>query len=83
MYEPMRAMWEEAKDTDKWFYSPYHRLWFSPDELLAEWGTNHFRWGPKNWRLRNPNELLIKLLEDHMKTTQSIVDFKNRLANAT
>lgn len=55
---PLQELYEEAKAKNLWFRSNYQGIWFSPDELKAENQCGNFRWGPVNWELRDPRDLL-------------------------
>ncbi len=56
----MAPLFEEAERTGKWFWCNYQSLWFSPRQLRAENAKGSFRWGPVNWKLRNPQERLAE-----------------------
>ena len=42
----MQALYESAVKNGLWFYTAYHDLWFSPDELHQYWGEGRYCWGP-------------------------------------
>lgn len=46
----------QALENGLWFFSPYQALWFTPHELAEQQRGGRFRWGPQNWRLRDPQE---------------------------
>jgi hypothetical protein len=46
----------EAERTGMWLWSQYQDLWFSPAELRKAQLEGKFRWGPENWKLRDPRE---------------------------
>lgn len=56
----MAPLFKQARTEGKWFFSSYQQLWFSPDELEATQRAGRFRWGPDNWRLRDPTEYLAE-----------------------
>jgi hypothetical protein len=62
----LEPMFKEAKEKGLWFYCNYQDLWFSPSELRKAQSEGRFIWGEKNWRLRNPEEL-IKLHKSAVK----------------
>jgi len=54
------ALSAKARSRGQWLWCHYQDLWFSPDAIEAEWRNGKFRWGPVNWRLRDPQERLIE-----------------------
>lgn len=52
----MKPLFEQARAEGKWFWTRYQDIWFSPDQLAAEHAKGSFRWGPVNWKLRDPQE---------------------------
>lgn len=54
----LEPLFREANKTGKWFFSPYQAMWFSPRELRDAHARGRFVWGPVNWQLRDPRELL-------------------------
>ena len=63
-----------------WFWCNYQDLWFSPDELQAEWDKGSFRWGAVNWKLRDPVEYLQGIHDQIRAREDEIVRLKARLA---
>ena len=57
----LAPLFERADAEVLWFFSPYQRLWFSPDELRRHHANGKFRWSAVNWQLRNPQERLDEL----------------------
>ena len=55
-YAGPKELIEEARRRGLWLHCTYQDLWFSPDQLEAENKNGKFRWGPVNWRLRDPHE---------------------------
>lgn len=55
-YEGPKEMIAEARRQGLWLHCPHQDLWFSPDRLERENRDGKFRWGPMNWKLRDPNE---------------------------
>lgn len=51
---------EKARAEGKWLWCHYQDLWFSPDQLAAQNEAGKFRWGPVNWRLRDPQERIAE-----------------------
>lgn len=54
----MAPLFKDAEERGLWFYTSYQALWFSPSELKAEHAKGSFRWGPDNWKLRDPMEMV-------------------------
>jgi hypothetical protein len=54
----LKELIEQARKEGKWLWCHYQDLWFSPDQLEAENAAGKFRWGPVNWKLRDPQERL-------------------------
>ena len=54
----MAPLFKEAEEKGLWFYTSYQALWFSPSELKAEHAKGSFKWGPDNWKLRDPKEMI-------------------------
>jgi hypothetical protein len=68
-----------ARQFKLWFHSGYQDLWFSPDEMQAEWDAGRFIWGPQNWTLEFPEERLARLSRAAEGAQQAVEDFKERL----
>jgi len=58
--ESLLPLFVRADREGLWFYSPYQRLWFSPNELRVYLDDGRFRWGAVNWVLRDPHEALAE-----------------------
>lgn len=56
--ESMKPVIEEARRQRKWLLSTYHDIWLTPDELEKHQEAGSFCWGPPNWQLRDPHDLL-------------------------
>lgn len=54
----MAPLLAEAERTGKWLYCGYQSLWFSPRQLREAQANGKFRWGPVNWKMRDPRERL-------------------------
>jgi hypothetical protein len=54
----MLALFDQARLKRLWFYTNYQQIWFTPEELRTYQMEGRFRWGPPNWRLRDPQEYL-------------------------
>jgi len=58
VFEPLKLMHQTAMKEGLWFYSSYPSFWASPEELEQENIAGNWRWDPKNWQLRDPNEYI-------------------------
>ena len=58
--QSLEPLFRKAERECLWFRSPYQDLWFSPAELRANQANGRFIWGPENWELRDPIELVIQ-----------------------
>lgn len=54
----MEELIRQARAEGKWLWCHYQDIWFTPDKLEAEQAAGRFRWGPVNWKLRDPKERL-------------------------
>lgn len=57
----LEPLFETAKRKKLWFHCNYQDLWFSPQELRENHAEGRFIWGPQNWTLRNPQELINQI----------------------
>jgi hypothetical protein len=58
----MKSLFERAIKEGLWFYQRYYDMWFSPKELKQLNKEGHYKLLPKDWELRNPQEII-----DHYK----------------
>lgn len=58
MGETMGDLFAKARAEGLWFFCSYQQLWFTPGELEEHQRNGRFRWGPINWQLRPPSELI-------------------------
>ena len=56
MMDELNALIDKAEAEGKWLWCHYQDLWFSPAQLREENRNGKFRWGPVNWKLRDPQE---------------------------
>lgn len=56
----LQPLFEQARREGKWFHTFYQDIWLSPDELEAAHKKGRFLWGPCNWTLRDPKELVAE-----------------------
>lgn len=54
----MEELIAQARAEGKWLWCHYQDLWFHPDALEKQQANGRFRWGPVNWKLRDPKERL-------------------------
>jgi hypothetical protein len=54
----MDELIKQARAEGKWLWCHYQDIWFSPDQIELEQSQGRFRWGPVNWKLRDPKERL-------------------------
>lgn len=57
-YAELEPLLQQAEAEHKWLWCVYQDLWFSPAGLRAAHLKGKFRWGPANWKLRSPREML-------------------------
>ena len=67
---------DQARREGKWLWCHYQDLWFSPAQLEAENAKGNFRWGPVNWKLRDP----IERLGEAERRVSKAIDERNRIA---
>ena len=76
----MESLIEQARSEGKWLFTAYQGLWFSPDELVAKQANGHFRWGPTNWKLRDPQEHLAELAAAASAATRDADSVRKRIS---
>mgnify|MGYP001569389035 CR=1 FL=1 len=69
----MESLLVEAEHKNLWLHCAYQDLWFSPEQLRRHQAEGRFRWGPVNWRLRQPHERLQQA-EARLRAAQQQVD---------
>ena len=67
---------DQARREGKWLWCHYQDLWFSPAQLEKENAEGRFRWGPVNWKLRDP----IERLGEAERRVSEAMDERNRIA---
>lgn len=60
MMDELNALIDKAEAEGKWLWCHYQDLWFSPAQLREENRNGKFRWGPVNWKLRDPQERIAE-----------------------
>lgn len=78
--QSLEPLFERAKRNKLWFHCGYQDLWFSPQELRAEQANGRFIWGPVNWNLRSPYELINELKTEIKKSEQTIDKLRQRIS---
>lgn len=48
----------QAEREGKWLQSNYQGFWMSPKELREANAKGRFLWGPVNWSLRDPSDMV-------------------------
>ena len=74
----LQPMFDRARKERLWFHCPYQDLWLTPDELIEYFDENRFVWGPDNWELRDPQELIEQKEKLIAATRESIRDIQRR-----
>lgn len=74
----MVGMFERARKEGLWFHCNYQDLWFSPDELERRQKGGRFRWGPVNWKLRDPRERASSMLREIRQKEAALAEFRTR-----
>lgn len=72
--DTMNDLFEQAEERGYWFFTSYQSLWFAPAELREHRAAGRFYWGPTNWTLRNPSELVTEKRE---AVTKALTEFEN------
>lgn len=76
----LEPLFQEANREKKWFASTYQGMIFSPKELRKHHKNGELIWGPSNWTLVAPPNLidteaaLQKIREDNRKLADRIAD---------
>ncbi len=78
----LAPLFAEAARTGAWFHCTYQNLWFAPEELRAEQAAGRFRWGPGNWKLRDPQERVAELLAKIDEALAARKAFEARVAKS-
>ncbi len=78
-HDDLIPMVSEARSKGLWFFCSYQDLWFSPDELEAEWAKRKFQWSAVNWHLRDPKEKLERLDRDLASLIDERADLSRRM----
>ena len=72
--DSLQPMFEEARDRGLFFFhGGFHAgpIWYSPDELAELHGQGKLIWGPVNWELRAPSELVKQKRRDAQRHRES------------
>jgi len=73
------ALIAKAEAEGLWLYCHYQDLWWSPAELRADNVIGRYRWGPQNFRLRDPREYLDGLKDAVDRTVEAQYDAIKRV----
>lgn len=82
-YEPMKELIEQAEREGKWLQSIYQCINFSPAELRKAQSEGRFCWGPVNWRLIDPHELLRDTAKEMSAIQKHNDDIVRRMSQPT
>ena len=72
----MEQLIRKAEKEGLWLHCNYQDLWFHPQELRDLQANGRFRWGPENFRLRNPKRRLETLRENLKHAQREFDSFK-------
>jgi hypothetical protein len=75
----LQPMFDEALKSGKWFNSHYQDMWFSPKELSEYHAKGQLIWGPVNWTLRDPAELVREAEDRVISAQQNLERIKARI----
>lgn len=76
----MAPLFKEAREKGLWFYTNYQGMWFAPCELEAEHAAGRLRWGPDNWKLRDPQEMIKAMKAKRKQIKKDIAEVEKRIA---
>lgn len=76
----LEPLFTEAIANGKWFWNRYSDSWFSPDEMRYQHSQGKFIWGPANWELRNPEELVNRIIEKISRLQLELRDVQDRIS---
>jgi hypothetical protein len=68
--ESLKPLFEKAEKEGLWFKSGYQQLLFSPVELKKLHKEGRYIWGPINWALIDPGDLLDKVYNEIIKKVE-------------
>lgn len=77
--ESLEPLFKEAAENGKWFYSPYQGMWFSPQELRKEHSSGRLCWGPSNWMLRDPGEMIAGIADEIKRLNTRLTEALERV----
>lgn len=58
--EELAELLDQADREGLWLFTSYQQMWFSHADLRAQNDAGRFLWGPANWQLRDPAELIAQ-----------------------
>jgi hypothetical protein len=79
MMGELNALIDKAEGEGKWLWCHYQDLWFSPGQLREQNRNGKFRWGPVNWKLRDPQERI----DAADKAARAATDYAERVRAET
>ena len=81
VYPPLLPLIEQAEREGKWLREKIDHTTFTPSELREKNDNGYFRWGPENWVLDDPQEILESIDRQIAKLEQkkqSVIERMNR-----
>ena len=75
----MEPIIKSAEESGLWLFCQYQQLWFSPSELRKEHANGRFIWGPVNWEVRSPLDLLESAKTRLMDAATNFYEVKKRI----
>jgi hypothetical protein len=77
--ESLEPLFCDARSKGLIFRSKYQGLLFTPDELEEEHRAGKFIWGPANWDLVDPQDIIDSKVDNIVKAAEELKTFKKRL----
>ena len=81
--ELMEPLLREAEARWLWLYCSYQDMWFSPRRLREQHAKGYFRFGPVNWELRDPKDLLASCEKDLHKAQLYIESVREEIEGSS
>ena len=78
--QSLEPLFQQAEAEKKWFYCAYQDMWISPKDLRQSHSQGRLIWGPVNWALRDPSELLELHRKRTLDAQQELANLKARIA---
>jgi hypothetical protein len=75
----LEPLFEMAEKEGLWFHNKCQNLWLSPKMLREQCSRGSYIWGPQNWTLKDPNELIESLEIQIIKINKRIEDIRQEI----